>query len=201
MYFKNKMLIIIMLLSLTGCTSPLTKQDIEKIETIGVLNKFPDKPNFVNVGTTIFNNKSDTVNDASFKNYLTIVISKHLKERGYSVVELSKGMSISGIDLVLEVKPRGVYNMIDTDGYGFHDRSVLGKSISRTAYVALNLVPKTGGRSRCESCYGQSLDVLPTLDMPDLWDELSDRDKEIFKRILNENIVNAIKIALPKTGL
>lgn len=201
MKVEGRFFLVIVTAMLTACTAPLTKQDLVSIKTIEIVNNFPDKPNFTNVGTTMFNNKYELVDDPSYKLFITNEIKSQLQKRGYIVIEASDSTAPSKPDLILEVIPRDIYDMIDTYGYGFYDRSVFNKSKYRKSYFALNLRPVTNGKSRCDVCYGESLTDLPLEDMPDAWGSLSDNKKEEFKAILLKDIKKTIEIVLPKTGL
>lgn len=201
MQFLNKLLLVFALLTLAACATPLTKEELVNVKNVAIKNNFPQKPNFTNIGTTMFNNKYDSVDDESYKQVVTNELAMALKNKGYKVIDLSNGTPDSSADLIIEIIPRNVYDMIDTNGYGFYDRSFLSSSVYRKSYVALNLSPIFNGKDKCDSCYGESLTDLPIEDMPDLWSDLDENLKIKFKEILKEDIKNAIGQAFSKTGL
>ena len=198
--FKSLAIAVLVLL-ISACATPLSQKDLDNIKTVGILNDFPDKPNFTNVGTTIFNNENDTVDDSSYKEFLTATIEDVLIKKGYKVTLLSDDKPHSHVDLVLKVIPRDVYNMPSTYGFGFYERSLLGGSLYRKSYVALNLSPMTNGESRCNACYAESLTDLPVEEIPSLWNDLSDEMKLEFEKILKNDIVKTIDKVFPKTRL
>jgi hypothetical protein len=195
-----KGLIIGSLILLTACASPLTKQELESIHTVGVVNGFPESPNFVNIGTTVFNNEYDEVSDPTLKGFVTNEVLSQIKLRGYSA-EISENIADENVDLVMVIVPREIYNMIGTYGYGFYQRSMFSVSVFEKSYIALNLRPTTKGSSRCDTCYGQSMTDLPISEMPEKWSELEDSKQEEFIKILKQDIKNAVKVAFEKTGL
>lgn len=201
MSIVSKGIVIGSLALLTACAAPLTKTELESIRTVGVINEFPEYPNFTNIGTTLFNNDYDKVNDPALKEFLTNEVISQIESRGYSATAVADKESDVGFDLVMVIIPRDIYNMVDTYGYGFYQRSMFNVNSSAETYIALNLNPTTKGRSRCDSCYGQSLSDLPIDDMPAKWSELEDSKKIEFVDILKQDIKKAVDIAFEKTGL
>ncbi|WP_036182620.1 hypothetical protein [Marinobacterium lacunae] len=197
----SKGIIISCLVFLTACASPLTKKELETLRTVGVVNEFPEYPNFTNIGTTVFNNEYDEVNDSTLKQFVTNEVVSQINSRGYSAIEISDKVSDADVDLVMVIVPRDIYNMIDTYGYGFYQRSMFSANAFEKSYVALNLRLTTNGNSRCDTCYGQSLTELPIDEMPAKWSELEDSKKKEFINILKQDIKSAVAIAFNKTGL
>jgi len=72
---------LLLLVVLTGCASTLKPQDLKEVETVGVVNEFPEYPNFVTTGTTIFNNDYDAVKD-SLDNNIQETLTKILIDSG-----------------------------------------------------------------------------------------------------------------------
>lgn len=199
---KNLRVVFISLIIaiLTACAGPLTKADIEKIKIIGILNNFPEKPNLTHVGTTVFTNEYEFVEDTTYKTFLTTTIENLLKNKGYKVVVLEKDDKSSKVDAVLVVTPRDVYSFPYTMGYGFYERSLFGLSFKKS-YVALNLTPTTNGEDRCITCYGESLTDLPLPEFKTKWNEIDENKKQELKIILNKDIEVAVNKAFSQTGL
>ena len=197
----HRITVAVLLALLTACATPLTKNDIENIRHVGVLNTFPDYPNYTIVGTTIFNNEYGKIEDPSLKSFITNELIEQLSSRGISAKEISDETKNSGVDLILVVVPRDIYNMIDTYGYGLYQRSMFGVKAFKKSYVAMNIRPTINGKSRCDSCYGQSLTALPIDEMPEIWSDLDVAQQEQLIELLKKDIKNAVDIAFKKTGL
>lgn len=190
---------IVMLLS--ACATPLTKGELEQIKRVGIVNNFPEHPSFTSIGTTLFNNTYDRAKDPTLKPFVTEHLATRLQERGFTVTEIDSENTDAGVDMVVIVIPRDIYNMVDTFGYGFYQRSMFGANAFRKSYTALNLEPRIKGKSRCSACYGESLTDLPIDDMPEEWSSLSETQQQQFAESLRTDIRNAIDRALQKTGL
>jgi len=157
-------LLLFIVIIMTGCATPLTKEELSAVKNIGIQNNFPAKPNFTNVGTTMFNNTYETVDDDSYFEAMTQEVMQTLEAKGYNVVVLSEAHSSTPVDMVIDIQPRGLYDIVDTHGYGFYDKSFFSKSVYRKSYVALNLTPQLNGTAKCESCYGESATDLSIED-------------------------------------
>ncbi len=64
--FIKLALAIITLSLLGGCASTLKPTELQSVKTVGIINQFPDTPNFVTIGTTIFNNDSAQIDSSEF---------------------------------------------------------------------------------------------------------------------------------------
>ncbi|MCS0454560.1 hypothetical protein ND933_11120, partial [Vibrio diabolicus] len=90
---KNKIKLVyslLLLVVLTGCASTLKPQDLKEVETVGVVNEFPEYPNFVTTGTTIFNNDYDAVKDSSFSDLLVKTVKDYVEAKGMAVKLISE---------------------------------------------------------------------------------------------------------------
>ncbi|CAC9538295.1 hypothetical protein [uncultured Gammaproteobacteria bacterium] len=57
---KNIILMLTLIALLAGCNSmPLTKQQVNKVQSIAIINNFPQYPSFSFIGTTTFQNSYD----------------------------------------------------------------------------------------------------------------------------------------------
>ena len=193
-------LIISCLLLLTGCASPLTTKELEETRSVGVINEFPENPNFTIIGTTIFNNSHDEVKDPSIKKLVSTEVISRIKSRGYTVTEISDQKFAKEFDLVVVIIPRDIYSMPATNGYGFYRRSMFNIKDFEGTYVALNLMPKKNGWSRCDTCFGKSLTAL-TIDEPsEKWSEIDEADKVKIIEKLKHGIKIAVGNAFENTG-
>lgn len=186
---------------LSSCASSLTQSDLEGIKVVGVINSFPDKPKYTQIGTTVFNNEYDEVADTSFKSYITTEVMELLKAKGYRPVALPNKDTLTPTDLIIEIYPRDMYNMPYTMGYGFYQRSLLGINAYKISYAALNLIPSINGTKKCAGCYGESTTPFPFKSMPTKWSEIDSKRQIQLCDQLKTDIASAIRTAFSKTGL
>ena len=192
---------LIVPLFLAACATPLTTQQLSEIKTIGIINNFPQYPNFLNVGTTVFNNQTDAVREPEFREYLVSVVDDYLREKGYTPEFISDKASGGNADMLIELIPRDSYGMVGSYGFGFYQKSLLGKIIYKNSYVSLNVSPIIAGRSKCIACYAASRTDLPIEKMPPKWADLDDDQKEKFRSILKADIKKALVEVLKNSGL
>lgn len=191
------LLILLILLSLTGCSAPipLTNDEMKSIENITVVNSFPEFPAYEVIGTTIFNNSFLKIEDHSYKAYITQIVLDYLKGKGYSVIVADSKPSESTTGIILEIIPMDL-------GYGFWEDSFLGKSFVSISYTYLYIEPKLNNELRCDSCWdGAAERTILKMDIPDYWEELSEDDKAILRNHLRATIKTATTKALEQTGL
>jgi len=196
-------LIVSFIVFLSGCHNQIMKIDLAKVESVGIINKFPNYPNYLNIGTTIFNNSSCIVEDITYKKFLTEEVEKHLQRKGFKVKHLLSEKSASNVDMIIEILPRSIYGIPNTKGYGFFHRSLLGISAKKKSYVALSLNQKKDGKEvfRLLSCIGEIMTNLPIDEMPLKWNELNESKKKELGIILKKDITKAVSMAFSKLGL
>lgn len=199
MSILRKLFFSILLISLGGCAANIKTQDIEAIQTVGVLNEFLVTANYTNIGTTIFGNKYDQVYGEGYKEHMTQTVLNYLENKGYSVSEVTD-LNDTSVDTVLYITPNSIYGMVDSNGYGFYKRTFLGTVARNTSYVSMNIVPYVGGKSRCFGCYAKSLTKLPVV-MPEKWDDLDQAQQAEFTDLLKKDIEIAVEKALKQTKL
>ncbi len=196
-----KLAITILTLSfLGGCASTLKPTELQSVKTVGIINQFPDTPNFVTIGTTIFNNEYAQVNDPIFSKLLTDSVINRLKNKGFQV-QLIEEAQRQKYDMIIELIPRDVYATPGTYGYGVNQRSAFGNAMQANTYVALNIAPYINGKKKCSACYLQKLMPINIEELPATWDELSDADKQHVSEVLSKNIESSINEILMQTGL
>jgi len=193
-------IIISCLLLLTGCASPLTTKELEETHSVGVINEFPENPNFTIIGTTIFNNSHDEIKDPSIKKFISTDVISRLKSRGYTVTEISDQKFAKEFDLVVAIIPRDIYGMPATNGYGFYRKSALNIKAFEGTYVALNLMPKKNGWSRCDTCFGKSMAGLTIDESSENWSKTNESDKVKIIEKLKHGIKIAVENAFKNTG-
>ncbi len=193
-------LIIWMVLFISACATKIKPDELSAVKTVGVLNHFPEKPNFVTIGTTIFNNDYSSVNDIQFFNNLNETVVNYLVSKGFKA-QVIKEHQRNDFDMVIELIPRDVYAMPGTFGVGVNQRSMFGNAMQANTYVALNIEPHIMGKSKCSACYLQKLLPLDIEKLPPSWEELTDTQKSHVTEVLNKNIEQSVRVLLAATGL
>jgi hypothetical protein len=191
---------ILTLAFISGCASTLKPTELQSVKTVGIINNFPDTPNFVTIGTTVFNNEYAQVNDTSFSKVLVDTVIKRLEARGFTV-ELTSENQRKNYDMIIELIPRDVYAVPGTYGYGVNQRSAFGNTMQANTYVALNIAPFIRGKKKCSACYLQKLMPIEIEELPPTWEELSESDKQLVSDSLTKNIKMTINEIMAQTGL
>jgi len=197
--FKN-IVLIGMVLFVSACASTLKPNDLSNVKTVGIINNFPDNPNFITIGTTIFNNEYAQINDPQFSSTLNNTVIQYLESRGFQASLTSESQTYE-FDMVLELIPRDVYATPGTYGFGVNQRSMFGNPMQANTYVALNIIPIIDGKKKCSSCYLQKLLPIEIDELPPTWEELSTEQKEHVTEVLNQNITASLRELLVDTGL
>lgn len=183
-----------------GCASTLKQTELQSVKRVGIINQFPDTPNFVTVGTTIFNNESAQINESRFSKLLTDSVINRLKAKGFQSQVINESER-QKYDMVIELIPRDVYATAGTYGFGVNQRSAFGNAMQANTYVALNIRPYINGKKKCSTCYLQNLMPINIEKLPATWDALSDNDKQHVSEVLSRNIEYSINEILFQSGL
>lgn len=187
-----------------GCTPAITKDNVQNIHRVGVVNTFPDYAGFIHIGTTVFNNQLDTVSDPSYRKLVTEIVDSYLEEHGYEVKHFSKAPTAAefDVDVLLEVSPQASELMAHATGCGFYQRSAFGIKHRPTSFAILGIThyfsPNTAFK------YGTSAAAktpLPVANLPNSWAELTDQQKVELREILLQDLRVALTEALEDTGL
>jgi len=111
---------------LTSCasTTPLTPQERASFRTIKLQNEFTAPGQYTKVGTTAFNNSSDSINDPELFAKFDRELKSALKQRGYNIVS-------NGGNATLKVMKS--YALMDART----KRIVSGPSVLGTAFLGI----------------------------------------------------------------
>ena len=183
-----------------GCASTLKPTELQSVKSVGIINQFPDTPNFVTIGTTLFNNESAQINEPRFASLLTDSVINRLKTKGFQPQVIDESQR-EKYDMVIELVPRDVYATAGTYGFGVNQRSAFGNATQANTYVALNVRPYIDGKKKCSTCYLQNLMPINIEKLPATWDELSEADKDHVSEVLSTNIKYSINEILMQAGL
>ena len=196
----NIVLLLIASFFLTACATSLTPQDLANVKTVGVINSFPENPHYVVVGTTIFNNEYDKINEPTYKELLEKTVIDRLSAKGFKASIIDKEQS-DKYDMVIKIVPRDIYQMPETYGYGLNQNSIIGVRMPAFSYVSLNVVPYIRGEGMCDACYIAKITNLEMGDLPNSWQELNKQNQDIARNAINDNIVKGVNEVMVKMGL
>jgi hypothetical protein len=185
---------------LSACATSLKPQDLANVKTVGVINSFPETPHYIVVGTTVFNNEYDKINEPTYKALLEKTVLDRLSAKGFQASIIRKEQS-DQFDMILEIVPRDVYETPETDGYGINQNSILGVRMPAFSYISLNIAPTIHGNMMCAAYYVAKITSLKIGDMPSSWQDLSPQYQDQAKKSLNDNIVSGINEVMLKMGL
>jgi hypothetical protein len=183
-----------------GCASTLKPQELQSVRTVGVINNFPATPNFVTIGTTIFNNEYARIDDPQFSSTLTNTVINYISSKGYKVALIKEDQK-SDFDMVIELIPRDVYSVPGTFGFGVNQRSMFGNAMQANTYVALNISPSIKGVDKCNACYLQKLIPIDIDNLPPAWKDLTEQQKSHIAEVLNNNIKASLEELLIQVGI
>ena len=193
----------LVLLNFYGCsTSGMDEGSLSPI-TFGVINQFPDHPNYLKEKTLVAMHQNTTIESISVKGQLTRVVEQFLIAKGYRVIEVdSKDALKDGrADMVIEIVPRNVFKREGTYGYGFADRSFLLGLIKNKphSYVAMELILKRKNSRRIITTKKEERFSEIGIDsMPDKWTQLTKDEKRRFEENLLENMAKTADILLSR---
>ena len=191
------------LLSFYGCgTSGIDDTSLKSIN-FGVVNQFPDHPNYLKEKTLTTMQQNMTIGSLSVKGQLTRVVEEFLIAKGYRVIEVESKEALKDgrADMVIEIVPRQVSKREGTFGYGFSDRKFLLGLINTKpnsyVYMQLTLSRKNSMRvittNREERFSDIGVDTMPRE-----WTKLTDAEKKRFEENLQANMAKTLGLLLSR---
>ena len=203
---KYRMLLLcagLVLANFYGCrTSGIDKASINAI-TVGVVNNFPDHPNYLKEKTLVAMHKNATIEGLAVKVPLTNMVERFLVARGYGVIEVASKEALKDgrADMVIEIVPRNVFKTEGTLGYGFADRSFLLGLIKNKpySYVSMELTFSRKNSMRVITTRKEErFSDIGIETMPAQWSQLSEIEKKLFEENLQENMAKTMDILLAR---
>jgi hypothetical protein len=223
MKFVSKVVAIVLVVILSGCAKSLTKNEIETIHRVGIINHFPDYFTHMTIDLTMLGDHGfRKVQDLELKTFLGLELKDQLQEKGFTVVEvknvpfydareqfLKNGLSMSmgndnfsinNADLVIEIIPRPEGSMLNSIGYGFqHKKTLLGGEGRQFAYTSLELNLLVNGENRCGNCRSERMIEVSGMKLN--WGELDEAKQTALLGILKLNIRATLEAALEASKL
>ncbi len=200
----NLVLTGLVLMVLVACAPSIDPNTGDGL-TVGILNEFPDNPNYVKQKTLVLMHRITPYASGRFKDLLTQSASEFLMSRGFRAVEVEGVAAIKDgrVDLLIQIQPLNIYKQEDTSGYGFFDRKILKVVIEQPArsYICMNLnlhrknsllIRRTGRQ--------ENFSKLPFSDLPDSPDQLTDDQQKVMSANLERNIKDTVVRVLPMLG-
>jgi hypothetical protein len=202
-YVTSFLLAGFILLGAYGCsTSGIDETSIDSI-TFGVVNKFPDHPNYLKEKTLTVNQQNTIIESLFVKDSLTRTVEKFLIAKGYRVIEVESKAALKDgrVDMVIEIVPREIFKREGTFGYGFADRKFLLGLIENKphSYVAMQLTLSRKNSMRVITTNKEERSSEIGINaMPDKWDQLPLEEKKRFEKNLQENMAKAADLLLSR---
>lgn len=183
----------LILANVNSCVSSKVNEKSIPSTTFGVLNSFPDHPNYLKNKILVAKNKTSAIETLSLKFQFSEVVTQFLTDKGYQVIEVDSKTALKEgqVDMLIEIVPRQVHKMEGMMAYGFSDRKGLLGLVNQSprSYVAMHLELSRGNSKRINKTNREErFSDLGTDTMPDTWDELTQEDKQKFEDNLRENM-------------
>ena len=194
-------LFIIISVFLTNCVSTTLKpEDRAKIKSIYISDKLGSQLEYVRLGTTIFNNNTEQINDFGIFKKLSNDLSRQLKSKGYVI---SSNLSTS--DLNLTIEPVRSYNYpseMGVLGAGFFTHSMLGISSPILAQSAISFegVDAKTGKKKFAAQVSLS-EVTGVKTNKKRWSEINASDRNLLLNKLKSSVAEIPIKATTKVGL
>jgi len=188
-----------------ACAPSVTQHDASKL-TVGILNEFPDTPNYIKERTFTFRHQIGDYGIDGFKNILMQSAEEYLIPKGYKVINVEDKTALKDgrADMIVQIVPMDIFKQDGTPGYGFYDRKILGILIKQPArsYICLNmnLIRKDyfkGVRTGRQENFSKLL----VKELPDSPDQLTEDERKEMSLNLKNNIRKTIFRVLPMLGL
>ncbi len=193
----------LVLLNFYGCSTSGTNEASLQPITFGVINQFPDYPNYLKEKTLVAMHQTTIIESLFVKDQLTRIVEKFLIAKKYRVIEVdSKDALKDGrADMVIEIVPRNVFKTEGTFGYGFADRNFLLGLIKNKphSYVAMELIlTRKNSRRTITTKKEERFSEIGIDSMPDQWTQLTKDEKKRFEENLLENMAKTADILLSR---
>ncbi len=190
--------------SVLACAPSINKNNAS-ITTVGILNEFPDRPNYIKKRTFVFRHQRSGFEENRFKDVLTRSASEFLVSKKYKVIEVDDMTALKDgrADLIIQIQPLDISKQEDTLGYGFYDRKFLEVLVKFPArsYICMNVNLHQKGKAAIKRTGRQeSFRKLPFERMPDTQNQLTDDQKKEMSQNLEKNIRDTVFKVLPMLG-
>lgn len=202
---------------LASCASSYTGSDIDRIETVGILNLFPDKPTYSKVGMTYHDiGEADL---PGMKDYLSQSFVTYL-EQGKVATKVVSGrdaLTRGEVGMILEIHPRkrepreegDAFRYSEelpdegTNGYGFYNKSMMFLQKGPEAYVSMEVRPLEMRGDEIEEMTprGESNRYKLSMgELPNGWRRVKEHEVEEMKAALERAIDETVEELLGGMG-
>ena len=195
----------IFLFSMCACAPAVTRHDASNL-TGGILNEFPDTPNYIKKRTFVFRHKVACYGTDGFKNILTQSAKEYLISKGYKVINVENKTALKEgrADMIVQILPMDIFKHDGTLGYGFYDRKFLEILMKQPArsYICLHMNLIRKDRTKVVRTGRQeNFSKLIVKELPDSPDQLTENERKEISLNLENNIRKTIFRVLPMLGL
>ncbi|CAC9649936.1 hypothetical protein [uncultured Gammaproteobacteria bacterium] len=201
---QNIVLMFTLIALLAGCSSmPLSKQQVNKVQSIAIINNFPQYPSYSSIGTTVFQNSYDKIINKNYQEELSSIFAKYLGQKGYkNVAVYNKTKKYKGeVDLVITLEPSGLNRPAapNNAGYGIYQRSFFGIQDKASTYIEMNALIKLKSGEEFNTHF-HDFSPVSFKDLPKKWDYLSNSQKNEIESKIKQNMKKSIN-AMRDLGL
>ena len=193
----------LVLLSFYGCgTSGIDDASLKSI-TFGIVNQFPDHPNYLKEKTLTARQQNTIIESLSVKGLFTRVVEEFLIAKGYRAIEVESKAALKDgrADMVIEIVPRQVSKREGAFGYGFFDRKFLLGLINTkpNSYVCLQLTLSRKNSIRVITTNREErFSEIGVDTMPGEWGQLTEAQKKRFEENLQANMAKTADLLLSR---
>ncbi|AYQ57789.1 hypothetical protein MS2017_2137 [Bathymodiolus thermophilus thioautotrophic gill symbiont] len=200
---KHFISIFVLILLLTGCsTTPLTKQQLSKVQTVAIVNSFPKHPSYSLIGTTVFQNEISYIGGEDYRAELSNMFVKYFTQKGYKNIAVYNNKKEAKGDLIIMLEPAelnvpGVYGNV---GYGIYQKSFFGISGDPLTYIEMNASAELRSGEEFNTHFHNS---IPTSfkKLTKKWNDLSDSKKDAIRGKIKKSMKKSVKSAMHDLGL
>ncbi len=174
--------------------------------TVGILNEFPDTPNYIKKRTFVFRHQVAGYGTDEFKNILTQSAEEYLISKGYKVINVENKTALKDgrADMIVQIQPMDIFKHDGTLGYGFYDKKILEVLIKQPArsYICLNMnLTRKDHFKAVHTGRQENFSKLIVKELPDSPDQLTEDERKEMSLNLENNIRKTIFRVLPMLGL
>ena len=193
----------LVLLNFYGCSTSGVDETALNPITFGVVNQFPDHPNYLKEKTLTAMQQNRVIDSLFVKKQLTQVVRTFLMAKGYRVIEAESKAALKDgrADMVIEIVPRQISKKEGTFGYGFSDRKFLLGLINTKpqSYVAMHLTLSRKNSMRVVTTdKEEQFSDIGVDTMPGEWTQLSEEEKKRFEENLQANMAKTTGLLLSR---
>ena len=187
---------------LSGCAtiSPLTQEEKAKIHSLSISSNLGKELQYVQLGTTVFQNHSDRIPGEALLSGVSAGTQKAIESRGYAIVNEER---LSDYILVIEGDITNNYPSgqgVKTAGFFVHSAFGLNPGIQAQARIFFQLKDPKTGQIRASASVDR-LQFTPVKKAPAKWAELTEEERHLLIEALTAQLLTLPEEGVKKLGL